>query len=373
MNPLLTLIAEDQQLITYRPKLNKITGSVTATILLQQILFHWKGKKGIPFYKFKEPCSHERYKEGDSWEEEIGFSRKEFDTAIKKIGYKIGKNKNFKEKKKQEAFVWFRTDSQRVTWYEVNEKALEKALNGIYLVTTEWGDSYRPNGALVSNDRMGRYNNTENTTENTTETTCTAGNVEQDSFVEKTQHVEQDVNCNPCTAVCNSSVNQCSVSLEKEVVESFAGGSVFEILQRRQPGFKKHDKTVGDINKFKDRLYRKKRQYSSAEYTEALKIYNAMPDDNQHKINMTDYINHESQKWDFSKTNNKDVVVARFILEYIFWHPIYQHFQVIKRNNELDVDIANYKKRHKKLKKDTIPDDIKEEDMEKTWGEMATA
>jgi hypothetical protein len=363
-----------------------ITRDVVAGLLLSQLMFwHIPDKHGKTRMRVEEEGELWVRKKREDWWNECRLSPKQFDRAsalLSKKGFAIIKN--------------FKHLGRNTKHIRLNIDNIIKAINDISTGsdTTLMGKCAYPKGEVTVSQwgsdgpQMGKgaqaqepeqakdsgNKNLQTTSENTTETTtCKAGNVEQNSFVEKAQHVEQNVNCNPCTAVCNSSVNQCSVSLGKEVVGNFAGGPVFEILQRRQPGFKKHDKTVGDINKFKDRLYRKKRQYSSAEYTEALKIYNAMPDDNQHKINMTDYINHESQKWDFSKTNNKDVVVARFILEYIFWHPIYQHFQVIKRNNELDVDIANYKKRHKKLKKDTIPDDIKEEDMEKAWGEMATA
>ena len=171
MSNILDLLADDQSMVTYRPNLRKITGSVTATILLQQILFRWKGQGKKPFYKFKEPCDHEKYKEGDSWAEELGFSRKEFDVALKKIGYKIGKNKSFKDKEKNEAFVWFRTDSNRMTWYEVNEPALLKAINELYRVTTKRDVSYSPKGTLEDKVPKGRYNPSENTTENTTENT----------------------------------------------------------------------------------------------------------------------------------------------------------------------------------------------------------
>ena len=45
----------------YRPSLYLATGSVTAAILLQQLIY-WNH----PFYKFMEPCDHPTYKPGDS-------------------------------------------------------------------------------------------------------------------------------------------------------------------------------------------------------------------------------------------------------------------------------------------------------------------
>ena len=41
---LLALIADDKQQISYRPRWNAITGSVNATILLQQVIYRWVQK-----------------------------------------------------------------------------------------------------------------------------------------------------------------------------------------------------------------------------------------------------------------------------------------------------------------------------------------
>ena len=80
-----SMLANDQNIIPYRKELNAITGGVTATILLQQVSYWWKKSGSQPFYKFIQPCKHEKYHDGDSWTEELGFSRKEFLTAIKKL------------------------------------------------------------------------------------------------------------------------------------------------------------------------------------------------------------------------------------------------------------------------------------------------
>jgi hypothetical protein len=80
----IALLADDKEMITYRPKLNQLTGSVVATILLQQIIYRWVRSNRHPFYKFGAPCAHPNYKPGDSWQEEIGISRSELETALKK-------------------------------------------------------------------------------------------------------------------------------------------------------------------------------------------------------------------------------------------------------------------------------------------------
>ena len=102
-NGIAMTMSEDKETIPYRKKLNKITGKVTATILLQQAMY-WDIKKDGKFFKFIAPCTHDWYKENDSWLEELGFTRSEFNTAIKKIGYKRGKNKN-KIENEEDAYV----------------------------------------------------------------------------------------------------------------------------------------------------------------------------------------------------------------------------------------------------------------------------
>lgn len=117
---LLSTIGDDPKMIAYRPRLRQIAGSVTATILLQQILHRWKRNGFQPFYKYKEPCDKDDYRPGDSWCEELGFSRDEFDTAIKHIGQKVSRNVARDESK----LVWYWTMPDRKTWYEVNYVAL---------------------------------------------------------------------------------------------------------------------------------------------------------------------------------------------------------------------------------------------------------
>jgi len=123
---ILDILADDGSLIPYRKMLNKITGSVLSTILLQQIIFLWKvfGKKR--FYRFAEPCEHEKYEEGKSWCEELGFTRDEFNAAMKRIGFKMGKTKN--KITKDEALVIYYKTSEQITYYELSVDVLLKKL-----------------------------------------------------------------------------------------------------------------------------------------------------------------------------------------------------------------------------------------------------
>jgi hypothetical protein len=141
--------------LLYRPELNKITGSMEATILLQQIIY-WSLKKNCePFYKFKQKCTHEFYKNGDSWFEELGFSRRQFDNALNAIGFKKGTPpKEQVAQTEEEALIVYWTDSQRLTWYSVNFKILEKKLVELYSLPTPDTDKKR---TLLSKDQNELY------------------------------------------------------------------------------------------------------------------------------------------------------------------------------------------------------------------------
>ena len=128
---MMEMLGEDVKVIPYRPQFRKITNSVTAAILLQQMFYRWFHKGKQPFYKYKESCDANDYRAGDSWCEELGFSRSEFDTALAKIAQKVTKG----IPKDYDAIVWYWTSIDRKTWYEVNESALRKALLSLYAET----------------------------------------------------------------------------------------------------------------------------------------------------------------------------------------------------------------------------------------------
>ena len=140
----LNMLKNDKSLIIYRPELKKITGSINSAILLNQIIYWYYNKKGdgVPFYKFREPCDHDRYEDGDSWCEELGFSKAEFNTAIKKIGYK--ENSEYNQLKKEEALVWYQKKAYGITYYEINEELLAEKLDELYFGITPEKDESKP-------------------------------------------------------------------------------------------------------------------------------------------------------------------------------------------------------------------------------------
>ena len=167
------MLANDKNVIIYRKELNKLTGSVTASLLLKQAMY-WDKIKGGKFYKFISPCNHDLYKEGDSWLEELGFSKHEFRSAIKKIGFKRGKSKNEIENEK-DAYIIYYTNSDRVTYWMVNWKKLNKDLKKLYrdtdyLVNPESGNTKSNRNPDISKETGKReYPSSETTPENNTE------------------------------------------------------------------------------------------------------------------------------------------------------------------------------------------------------------
>lgn len=185
------LLAEDREVISYRKNLNHLTGSVTATILLQQIIFRAKGKGWRPFFKFRKPCKHALYKEGDSWTEELGFSGAEFDTAISKIGTKVthgmDKNKAY-SKTDRTGFVVYWTDANRVTWYHLNFDLVANSIMSNYQLIQESGISKLNNVELPKTEIT-----TETTSESSELTLATQENGEsKDSIKDGTQSKTSD-------------------------------------------------------------------------------------------------------------------------------------------------------------------------------------
>jgi hypothetical protein len=132
MATLLKLLADDRRSITYRPRLNRVTGSVNATILFQQVLFRWEHNEGKPFYKFAAPAKDSKhYREGDSWQEEVGFTRGEFEGARKKIATAVEKGQSKDELLKEHAIVYWR-DHQNLTWYDLNPALIEAMITEAY-------------------------------------------------------------------------------------------------------------------------------------------------------------------------------------------------------------------------------------------------
>lgn len=152
---MLSILAHDKSVILYRKELNQITGGVTATLLLSQIIY-WHSKGGA-FYKFNKPCNHPLYRAGDSWEEELGLTTGELRSAMTKL--------------KDAGFVSSHTDSQRLTKYTLHADVLNNALSELYNQQQPIVKSTKANCKINNNQLLNcdlpLY--TETTTETTTD------------------------------------------------------------------------------------------------------------------------------------------------------------------------------------------------------------
>lgn len=118
--------------MVYRPMMNPITGSVNATLLLNQIVYLWQQNKKRPFHMFMEPCpGNPLYRRGMSWTEIMGFGSFEFKSALEKIARRspAGSVQQLLPLPDETRPVIYWTDRARLTWYDVDEATLSNAVN----------------------------------------------------------------------------------------------------------------------------------------------------------------------------------------------------------------------------------------------------
>jgi len=90
------LLAFSQRRIPYLPELKSYCGSVCSSIIMQQ-LEYWFANQLDGFYKFLSPCQHVKYREGDSWTEELNLSIYEFRGGFDRIGVRYKSKNTFLE------------------------------------------------------------------------------------------------------------------------------------------------------------------------------------------------------------------------------------------------------------------------------------
>ena len=128
------LIADDQRLVVYRPRLNALTGSATGSIFFSQVLYWFRKNGNKPFYKFNAPCDHPLYRPGDSWGDELGYSWAEISTARKRVAAKIDARMTEDQRldiRNQHMIVYWMT-RDRLTFYDVNPFLVDIAVGAVY-------------------------------------------------------------------------------------------------------------------------------------------------------------------------------------------------------------------------------------------------
>jgi hypothetical protein len=129
------ILSLTRETIPYVKQLRAITKSVTGCVLMQQ-LDYWFARYPDGFYKFLAPPEqdHPNYKEGDSWQEEIGISVDEFRTAFDLIGVRyLSKNAfNKYENKFQDRYYCSYYDrASRLTYYFRNHELTDNVLQDL--------------------------------------------------------------------------------------------------------------------------------------------------------------------------------------------------------------------------------------------------
>ncbi|NOY48444.1 MAG: hypothetical protein GXO84_09700 [Chlorobi bacterium] len=133
------LLSITRNIIPYVKELRPIAGSVTSVLLWQQ-LDYWFAKNPDGFYKFLSPpqTNHEKYRIGDSWTEELGFTKFEFRNAFDKIGVRHTSKGSFKKslnpfvKNGKEMFFCSYHDKMKgITFYFRNHTLADNALDSL--------------------------------------------------------------------------------------------------------------------------------------------------------------------------------------------------------------------------------------------------
>lgn len=126
--------------IPYVPELRPLTGSVTATILMQQ-LDYWFERHPDGFYKFQDASpDNPAYRPGDSWSEELNFSVAELRNAFDQIGHRHKSKTEWNESTDpfNGKFYCCYTDRRtRLTFYFRNHAKVDAALDALVASQTQ--------------------------------------------------------------------------------------------------------------------------------------------------------------------------------------------------------------------------------------------
>ena len=112
--------------IKYNPALRAEFGSQNAVLLFDRLEYWFSITKNV-FYKFIEPCDHPLCREGDTWKEELGFSKKVFRTAFDKIGIRYKSKTEFEKESnpfKGKLFAYYQDRQTKKTIFVRNNSLL---------------------------------------------------------------------------------------------------------------------------------------------------------------------------------------------------------------------------------------------------------
>ena len=133
-----------QYFIKYSVSLKNIFHSDKAALIFER-LEYWAQRSNPQkgFWKFFEPCQHPLYRHGDSWEEEIGMSRKVWAKAFTIIGNHYKTKSAFLKQKdpfKGKLYASYYDRRERRTYYLRNHAFIQTFLENIYGKLKETGN-----------------------------------------------------------------------------------------------------------------------------------------------------------------------------------------------------------------------------------------
>ncbi len=134
-----SVYAKFANVVVVRPYMNNITGGFLSSAIFERILFFSRKYKKV--WIFATPSKDKDYQKGKSWCEVFNISLLQFNTALKKFAFKLGKTKN--KISKEEALVIYYRGRDNKTYYSVNWEVYHRKLAEIddralnYLVNKE--------------------------------------------------------------------------------------------------------------------------------------------------------------------------------------------------------------------------------------------
>lgn len=261
------LLSITRNIIPYVKELNKVTGSVTASILMQQ-LEYWFDKKADGFYKFAEPCANAAYVDGDSWTEELGFTIDEYKGALKKIciSYKsLSEWRNAEDKFQGKLYASYYERLSHKTFFLRNHALIDKSLDNVCYSTQSRESEKLSFGKQeihvsrtmdfpVTEQGNSRFQYTDTTTEITT-----------DNNITNVILTAAPVDKFSAPAIRKQTAQKASANLE-----SLCIGDIQDwLIEKRQQGQYIHVDEYLVLERFKDYCYSKGKKYK--DYKAALR------------------------------------------------------------------------------------------------------
>lgn len=125
--------------IIYYPDLAALTGSIHSSILMVRMESLFFNSEGGEFFKFLAPaCDHPCYRKGESWTEELGFSKAQFRTAFDRIGVRYNSKtafdaqevdgRFFNDSGQERSYASFMSRRTGLTYYVRNEYVANRLL-----------------------------------------------------------------------------------------------------------------------------------------------------------------------------------------------------------------------------------------------------